>query len=239
MLYATRWPHYYSAAMEHDRLDALLRRSLPRARTHWSRPAGCPDIELCLFDPACLEGPLSHDEAQSVVAEPAYWSFCWASGQVMAHWLLENPEWVAGRRVLDFGCGSGVVAIAAAKAGAREVVAADIDADALAATAVNARRNGVTLTLAEDWREVARADILLAADVLYDPENRPMLRDFQVGADAVLMADSRLRHLGNADYHLITTVEGRTWPDLNEFEEFNRVRLYRAPGIGVAGVASS
>ncbi len=223
--------------MEHNNLDTLLRRSLPRARTCWSRPAGCPAIELCLFDPACLEGPLSHEEAQSVVAEPAYWSFCWASGQVMAQWLLENPDRVAGRRVLDFGCGSGIVAIAAAKAGAREVIAADIDPDALTATAVNARRNGVTLTLAEDWRRVAPAEILLAADVLYDPENRPMLGDFQAGADAVLMADSRLRHLGNDDYRLITTVEGRTWPDLNEFEEFNRVRLYWAPGVDLDGVA--
>ncbi|KAA8983453.1 50S ribosomal protein L11 methyltransferase [Halospina sp. K52047b] len=223
--------------MEKIPLDALLQRSLPRARTCWSRPAGCPGIELCLFDPDCLEGPLSHEEAQLVVAEPAYWSFCWASGQVMAQWLLDNPERVAGRRVLDFGCGSGIVAIAAAMAGAREVIAADIDPDALAATDINARRNGVTVTLAGDWRDEARPEVLLAADVLYDPENRPMLWDFQAGADAVLMADSRLRHLGNEDYRLITTVEGRTWPDLNEFEEFNRVRLYWAPGGGLDGAA--
>lgn len=223
--------------MTQDYLDTLLRRSLPRARTFWSRPAGCPRIELCLFDPACLEGPLSHEEAQSVVAEPAYWSFCWASGQVMAQWLLTNPERVAGRRVLDFGAGCGIVAIAAAMAGAREVIAADIDPDALAATTLNAQHNGVTVTVVEDWREAARAEVLLAADVLYDPENRPMLRDFQFGADAVLMADSRLRHLGNDDYRLITTVEGCTWPDLNEFEEFNRVRLYWAPGVTAAGGA--
>lgn len=223
--------------MEHHDPDALLRRSLPRARTCWSRPAGCPGIELCLFDPTCLDGPLSHEEAQQVVAEPAYWSFCWASGQVMARWLLANPERVARRRVLDFGCGSGVVAIAAALAGAREVIAADIDADALVATATNARRNGVEVELTTDWRSVPRADVLLAADVLYDPENRPMLRDFQARADAVLMADSRLRTLGNDDYQLITIEEGRTWPDLNEFEEFNRVRLYQAPGITVDGAA--
>ncbi|MEQ6885307.1 50S ribosomal protein L11 methyltransferase [Salicola sp. Rm-C-2C1-2] len=223
--------------MDHNRLDALLRRSLPRARTRWSRPAGCPAIELCLFDPACLEGPLSHEEAQSVVAEPAYWSFCWASGQIMAQWLLDNPARVAGQRVLDFGCGCGVVAIAAAKAGAREVIAADIDADALTATELNARHNGVTVTLAKNWREMPRAEVLLAADVLYDPENRPMLWDFQAGSDAVLMADSRLRHLGNEDYRLITTVQGRTWPDLNEFEEFNRVRLYWAPGAEASGGA--
>ena len=55
------------------------------------------------------------------------WSFCWSSGQVLARWILEHKEVVAGRRVLDFGTGSGIVAIAAARSGARRVVACDID----------------------------------------------------------------------------------------------------------------
>lgn len=216
--------------MNEQQLDSVLRQTLPRAGTAWTRPRGCPCIELCLFDPQCLDSPLSHDEAQSVVEEPAYWSFCWASGQVMASWLLDNPGWVRGRRVLDFGCGSGVVGIAAAMAGACEVLVADLDATALLATMINAARNGVCVTPVYDWREGEPPDLFLAADVLYDPDNRPMLGDFQCHAGAVLMADSRLSHLGNDDYSLLTTREAHTWPDLQECEEFNRVRLYHAEG---------
>lgn len=211
-------------------LERVIQRTLPRAHLALTRPAGCPDIGLYLFDPQCLAGPISYEEAQAVVGEPAYWSFCWASGQVLASWILDHPEQVAGRRVLDFGSGSGVVAIAAAMAGAREVIAADIDADALLACQVNADHNGVTLEFVEDWLAVERAEILIAADVLYDPENRPMLADFCKHADRVLMADSRLKHLGNDRYQWLETREARTWPDLQEFEEFNRVRIYEAAG---------
>lgn len=113
--------------MFEERLNAHLRKTLRRGRVAVTRPAGCPELALYLFDPAVLDGPLSHDEAQAVVAEPAYWSFCWASGQVLARWLLRHPERVAGQTVLDFGTGSGVVAVAAAKAGAARVIACDLD----------------------------------------------------------------------------------------------------------------
>ena len=101
-----------------DVLNTHLGKTLSRGKVTPTQPAGCPQISLYLFDPRVLEGPLSHDEAQAVVAEPAYWSFCWASGQVLAAYILEHPQLVAGKRVLDFGSGSGVVAIAAAMAGA-------------------------------------------------------------------------------------------------------------------------
>lgn len=213
-------------------LHQRLRQALPRGRLAVTRPAGCPAITLQLFDPAALEGPLSHDEAQAVQAEPAYWSFCWASGQVLAQYLLGNPAWVAGKRVIDVGCGSGVVAIAAALAGAREVVACDLDDGALAATAANAALNGVQLHLCDDWRARPGAfDLVTAADVLYDRDNLALLDGFADAAPAVLLADSRIRDLAHPRYALMTEGEARTWPDLHEFEEFNRVRIYRA-GVG-------
>jgi len=212
-----------------DGLDRHLQKTLSRGRVAVSRPAGCPQIPLHLFDPSVLEGPLSHEEAQAVVAEPAYWSFCWASGQVLASWILANPGWVADRRVLDFGAGSGIVAIAAARAGAREVIACDLDPASLDAVAANAALNGVSITLCNDWHERPdELDVVTAADVLYDPENRPLLQAFKTAAPTVLLADSRVRDLGDAAYALQTTIEARTWPDLNEFEEFNRVRIYVA-----------
>ena len=210
-------------------LDQHLRKTLSRGRVAVSRPAGCSRIPLHLFDPSVLEGPLSHDEAQAVVAEAAYWSFCWASGQVLASWILDNPGWVADKRVLDFGSGSGIVAIAAALAGAREVIACDLDPASLDAVAANAALNEVSVTLCDDWQ--ARPDgidVMTAADVLYDPDNRPLLQVFRNAVPTVLLADSRVRDLGDDAYEQQTIVEARTWPDLNEFEEFNRVRIYVA-----------
>jgi len=215
--------------MAPERLNEHLRKTLSRGRVAATRPAGCPDISLYLFDPAVLEGPLSHEEAQAVVAEPAYWSFCWASGQVLARWILEHPQAVRGKVVLDFGTGSGVVAVAAARAGAARVIACDLDPAALDAAAANATLNGVTLEYCEDWnRRPEGIDLVTAADVLYDPENRSLLKVFLAAAPDVLLADSRVRNLGNDGYVKQTVIEARTWPDLNEFEEFNRVRIYRA-----------
>uniref|UniRef100_UPI0035675B47 class I SAM-dependent methyltransferase n=1 Tax=Marinobacter sediminum TaxID=256323 RepID=UPI0035675B47 len=165
----------------------------------------------------------------AVVAEPAYWSFCWASGQVLASWLLDNPGWVADKRVLDFGSGSGIVGIAAALAGAREVIACDLDPASLDAVAANAALNEVSVTLCDDWQ--ARPDgidVITAADVLYDPDNRPLLQVFRNAVPTVLLADSRVKDLGDDAYEQQAIVEARTWPDLNEFEEFNRVRIYAA-----------
>lgn len=212
-----------------DILNQHLAKTLSRGRVAPSRPAGCPEISLYLFDPRVLEGPISHEEAQAVVAEPAYWSFCWASGQVLASYILEHPETVAGKRVLDFGCGSGIVAIAAAMAGARQVIACDIDTAALDAAMANAALNDVQLSPCDDWHSCRQdADVLTAADVLYDPENRPLLAEFRRYSSQVLLADSRMKVLGdNAYVHQITR-EARTWPDLHEFEEFNKVRIYEA-----------
>lgn len=212
-----------------QRLNHHLRQTLTRGRVAVSHPAGCPQIALYLFDPGVLEGPLSHEEAQAVVAEPAYWSFCWASGQVLAQWILDNPHWVAGKRVLDFGSGSGVVAVASALAGARQAIACDTDPAALDAARANAELNGVEIGLCDDWdNRPAGLDVVTAADVLYDPENRPLLGVFRESAGRVLLADSRMKVLGDDGYRKQATIEARTWPDLHEFEEFNRVRIYLA-----------
>jgi len=215
--------------MSSDCLNQHLRKTLVRGRVVVSRPAGCERIALYLFDPTVLEGPLSHEEAQAVVAEPAYWSFCWASGQVLASWILDNPKWVEGKRVLDFGSGSGIVAVAAAMAGAREAIACDIDPAALDAVSANAALNGVSVGLCRDWADRPKElDVVTAADVLYDPENRPLLGVFREAASRVLLADSRMKVLADSAYCRQAVIEARTWPDLNEFEEFNQVRIYLA-----------
>ena len=170
---------------------------------------------------------MSHEEAQAVVAEPAYWSFCWASGQVLAQFILDHPEYVKGKKVLDFGSGSGIVALAAAHAGATRVIACDIDPDALNACAANAELNGLEIDLADDFMSLDDSiDLITAADVLYDKDNHDLLDLFTMSCKQVLLADSRVKVLPTSSYDLLDVKEARTYPDLNEFEEFNQVRIY-------------
>jgi predicted nicotinamide N-methyase len=209
------------------KLNQNLHKTLSKGQVALSQPAGCPSIKLHLFDPKVLEGPLSHDEAQAVVAEPAYWSFCWASGQVLAQFILAHPETVKGKVVVDVGSGSGIVAIAAALSGAKQVYACDIDNDALDAINANAQENGVGIETIRHLDEVKGSiDLITAADVLYDRDNFALLSQFTDLAADVLLADSRVKTLPVNHYQLQTTIEARTWPDLNEFEEFNQVRIY-------------
>jgi predicted nicotinamide N-methyase len=210
-------------------LQEQMQRTLKKARLTFTTPPFCPQVSLALFDPQVLEGPIPHDEAQAIVAEPAYWSFCWASGQVLASYILNNPKWVKGKRVVDIGSGSGVVALAAARAGAKTVWACDIDEDALQAVQVNAEHNGVELHCIKTLDDISdEIDVLTAADVLYDRDNHSLLDEWRERSGAVLLADSRMKTLPSEHFELLETHEARTWPDLNEFEEFNTVRLYRS-----------
>lgn len=105
--------------------------------------------------------------------EPPFWAFAWAGGQALARFVLDNPDVVAGRRVLDVASGSGLVAVAAAHAGAAAVRAVDVDPLALDAARLNATANGVVVTaeLADLLdRDAGSADVVLAGDVFYSRE---------------------------------------------------------------------
>jgi predicted nicotinamide N-methyase len=101
--------------------------------------------------------------------EPPFWAFAWPGGRAFARHILDNPELVAGKRVLDFAAGCGVAAIACAMAGAASVEASEIDSLALAALAMNAAANGVPVALAGDVVGAAcRWDLILCGDVCYE-----------------------------------------------------------------------
>jgi predicted nicotinamide N-methyase len=114
---------------------------------------------------------------------PPFWAFAWAGGQALARYVLEHPEVVRGKRVLDAATGGGIVAIAAAMAGASHVTAVDLDPFAVAATRLNARANGVMLVA--DCRDVLAdtpaIDVVLAGDVFYE---QPMASLFARWFDA-------------------------------------------------------
>jgi predicted nicotinamide N-methyase len=102
---------------------------------------------------------------------PPYWAYPWAGGIALARYLLDTPGLIAGRKVLDLGAGSGLVGIAAAKAGAGSVVAAETDPNAHAAIALNAELNGVSLTILDgDLLSGAPPDVdfVVAGDIYYD-----------------------------------------------------------------------
>ncbi|GAA2474763.1 methyltransferase [Winogradskya consettensis] len=135
-------------------------------------------------------------EAAGGEQPPPFWAFAWAGGQALARCVLDEPELVAGRDVLDLATGSGLVAVAAAKAGARSVLANDIDPFSLAATRANAEANDVKIQLYEGdllSEGYAEAGVILAGDVFYSREMAaqvlPFLRQAAGRGALVLVGD--------------------------------------------------
>jgi predicted nicotinamide N-methyase len=187
------------------------------------------DLKLWLIDGDNMDRAFSPEETRRILHEPPYWSFCWASGLAVARYLAQNRHWVEGKRVLDFGAGSGVAAIAAAKAGALQVVACDLDPLALAACRANAALNDVHLEYSADFfAEADRFDLILVADVLYVRAILPLLDEFLSRGREALVADSRVRDFRHPLYRRIEMLEAMTLPDLCEPEEFRHVSLYHA-----------
>jgi predicted nicotinamide N-methyase len=167
----------------------------------WTAPGAAPlvgEVTLLLADDIHRTWSRTDEEA------PPFWAFAWAGGQALARHVLDHPELVAGRRVLDLAAGSGIVAIAAALAGAAHVVASDSDARARVATLRNAALNDVTLDVVgdlvgEDGEVDLDVDVVLAGDVFYEqPMARRMLEFLDeasgVGVD-VLVGDPGREYL--------------------------------------------
>ncbi|MEI9430032.1 class I SAM-dependent methyltransferase [Mesorhizobium sp. Cs1299R1N3] len=133
-------------------------------------PPHVPEILLHLADEAHDLWQRTEDELVEIGLPPPFWAFAWAGGQGLARYVIDNPDMVRGKRVLDFASGSGLVAIAAARAGAAEVTAADIDPFCATAIRLNSDANGVVNKFLDtdcigtdaDW------DVILAGDVFYD-----------------------------------------------------------------------
>ena len=154
-----------------------------------------PEISLHVADEATELWRRTEEELGAIGLPPPFWAFAWAGGQALARYVLDHPDTVRGRRVLDVASGSGLVAIAAARAGASAVEAADIDAFAVDAIRINADANGVVvrprlgdlLGSDEGW------DTILAGDIFYDRDLAgPMLTwlaSLQARGATVLIGD--------------------------------------------------
>jgi predicted nicotinamide N-methyase len=153
-----------------DPRDRTSAEAFIRANTKLSRPPLVPEIALHLAEESLAIWQKTEDELGAMNVPPPYWAFAWAGGQALARYLIDNCEQVADKRIVDLGSGSGLSAIAAVKAGAQSVLAADIDAMALAAIALNAEANGVAIeATAEDLLgHPPAADVFLVGDLFYE-----------------------------------------------------------------------
>ena len=153
---------------------------------------------------------------------PPYWAWAWAGGQALARHVLDHPDLVRGRRVADIGCGGGIVAIAAARAGATGVSAIDLEIFAIEACRLNAEANGVTLELEEadpigtdgGW------DVVLVGDLWYEPElaarMAPWLRALAARGAVVLTGDPGRAHLPVSGLEELGRYEVPTIEDLED-----------------------
>jgi len=174
-------------------------------------------------------------EAAGTRQPPPFWAFAWAGGQALARHVLDQPALVVGRDVLDLATGSGLVAVAAARSGARSVIANDIDPFSLAAASANAAANGVAVsTVQGDVLDTDdRSDVILAGDVFYSREMAsrvlPFLRRAADHGATVLVGDP-----GRAYLPTVGLVE-RACYDVPVLESLESVRVRRTTVWQVSG----
>jgi predicted nicotinamide N-methyase len=142
-----------------------------------------------------------------------FWAFCWGGGQALARYVIDHPEMVAGQAVVDFGAGSAVVAIAAARAGAARVIAVDTDPKSRYFAELNAALNGVTIEASASLPE--RYDVLLASDVFYDLEATRIVREAVDAGRRAYISDAGRPGSYRPPQEPLAWVDARTFPDVD------------------------
>jgi predicted nicotinamide N-methyase len=171
----------------------------------------CPELRLWLLHDGI---DLNARADELLRAGPApYWAFCWGAGQALARYLIDHAELVRGKRVVDFGAGSGVAGIAAALAGAAQVTVVDLDPVALRIAHCNAELNGVqveaALSVPDDWQ------VLLASDVLYETGNEHWLLTAAASGREVLLSDPLRHGTPRPGLTVVHEYAVRTMPDVD------------------------
>jgi predicted nicotinamide N-methyase len=198
-----------------------------RANTRLRPVAHAPEIRLHLADEALPLWHRTEEELDTLGLPPPYWAFAWAGGQALARYILDRPALVRDRRVLDLASGSGLVAIAAAKAGAASVTAADIDPFALAAIALNAQANAVSLEttgadLLAPGAEPPPFDMLLVGDLFYERDTAARAFAFceraAAAGAAILIGDPGRTYLPRARLIRLTEYNVPVTRELEDYE---------------------
>ncbi len=195
-----------------------------------------PEVSLYVASEMLPIWQMTEDEMHKVGLPPPFWAFAWAGGQALARYVLDNPELVAGKRVLDFGAGSGLAGIAAMLAGAASVSAAEIDAIALIAIDLNARANAVAISCLEGdiVGEVSTAwDVVLAADVCYEgPASLRIvawLDDLARAGVLVLMGDPGRTYFPKSGHEKLISYAVKTTTELED-TDLRNTSVWRVTG---------
>ena len=184
-----------------------------------------PEVCLHLAEESMPIWQKTEEELGQMNVPPPYWAFAWAGGQALARYLLDNAALVAGRKVLDLGAGSGLTSIAAMKAGARSVLAADIDRYALVAIALNAEANRVRVTTTDaDLLGSAPGafDAILVGDMFYERALAERALAFVEAARAngaeVLVGDPRRSYFPTDRFRKVAEYSVSVTRDLEDME---------------------
>ncbi|MEW1908792.1 methyltransferase [Kitasatospora sp. NPDC085895] len=195
-----------------------------------------PEVRLHLAEEAIGLWERTESAKGEVGLPPPFWGFAWAGGQAVARYVLDHPETVAGRAVLDLAAGSGLVGIACALRGAASVTAAEIDAYAVAATGLNAAANGVRI----DARcadllpgDGSPAEVVLAGDVFYERAMAhrvlPFLRRARARGALVLVGDPGRAYLPREHFTEVASYRVPVVADLEDAPEKTSV-VWRLDG---------
>lgn len=211
-----------------------------RANTALVTPPLVPEVKLHLATEVVPLWQLTEEELAASGVPPPYWAFAWAGGQALARYILDHPEVVAGKSVLDFGSGSGLVAIAATRSGAEHVLAADIDEFAIAAIKLNAVANEAIVSATSENLIGSRGNwqTILVGDMCYErPLAERLLRwltDCAGHGAAVLLGDPGRTYFPKNGVERLATYRVQTTRDLEdrEIRETSVYRLFARPGEG-------
>lgn len=209
-----------------EKLNKRLATLVPGVPLAWRELPGCGGLRGFFLEEESASRPLSPEKMAAVMQEPPFWALLWPSGERVCRLLAEHGGLVSGLSVLDFAAGSGLVACAAARAGAAAVLAVDLDPLAMSACRLHALENGVAVQVSASAPEEARVDLLLVADFLYDSSHLAMFELLQARAGEVLVVDSRLRELPMEGFTLLGTSTGKAIPDLDPSGEFGLLRFW-------------
>ncbi|PZO00341.1 MAG: nicotinamide N-methylase [Alphaproteobacteria bacterium] len=195
------------------------------ANTRLQAVPHAPEISLWLADEITPIWKMTEEELGALGLPPPFWAFAWAGGQAIARWLLDNPEEVRGRTMLDFATGSGLVGIAALKAGAASVTGCDIDPFCAAAVAVNAQANGVVMGFTgENLLDAPppAVDLICAGDVCYEKPMTERVLDWLASARAqgtrVLLGDPGRTYLPKTGLNFLAEYRVQTTRELEDYE---------------------
>ena len=161
------------------------RRAFILENTRIQPPPHTPELSLHLADEVTPIWRLTEEALAEIGLPPPFWAFAWAGGQALARYVLDHPDEVAGKRVVDFASGSGIVGIAAMRAGAGHVLATDIDPFCGAALAVNGDLNGVRIDFTDQNLLEAPppdVDVILAGDICYEKPLATQVMDWLAAA---------------------------------------------------------